>query len=243
YPVGGDTVLGSCEDWKQKVQPPPGFVLGCQFAPVSFNSNVVAPSFGVRVAPMSYSPQTGYLYASAGAGLNSRRRLSMDPYFVSVAGPAIPGRAAYATFTAIDTRTGKAVWKKEIPSASVGRSGVLSTAGGLLFRAAGDGKVVAYDASNGSTLWEFYFGVPGGGGPIASYLLDGEQYLAVSAGRRVGAFKLNGTIPPAELPTTRAPNPAPADTGFTGIIEDTNSIETASMLSDMAITGKRYAFD
>jgi alcohol dehydrogenase (cytochrome c) len=121
YPVGGNTVLGSCEDWMTKFKAPPGFTIGCAFAPVSFNSNVVAPNFGVRVAPMSYSPETGYLYASAGATLGSRRRISSDPYFVSVGGPSIPGRAAYATFTAIDSRTGKAVWSREVPPASVGR--------------------------------------------------------------------------------------------------------------------------
>ena len=59
YPAGGDTVVGSCEDWKTKFKAPPGFAIGCAFAPVSFNSSVVAPSFGVRVAPMSYSSQTG----------------------------------------------------------------------------------------------------------------------------------------------------------------------------------------
>src|SRR5262249_14965466 len=155
--------------------------------------------------------------ASAGTALNSRRRVSTDPYFVSVAGPPIPGRVAYATFSAIDARTGKAVWEKENPSASVSRNGVLSTSSGVLFRAAGDGNVIAYDASTGSTLWQFHIGVPGGGGPIASYLLAGEQYLAVSAGRRVWAFKLNGTIPAVEVQTSRAPNPAPAEIGFIGI--------------------------
>ena len=106
--------------------------------------------------------------------------------------------------------------------------------------AAGDGTVVAYDAANGNTLWQFYIGVPGGGGPMTTYALDGQQYLAVAAGRRVWAFTLNGNIPPAQ----GQPSPAPALTdGFTGLIEDTNSIETASMLTDMAITGKRYAFD
>jgi quinohemoprotein ethanol dehydrogenase len=241
YPVGADSIIASCEEWKEAVKPPAGFVLGCQYTPVSFDSNFVAPSFGVRVAPISFSPQTGYFYAAAGANLNSRRRLSKDPYFVSVAGPRVPALASYAAFTAIDSRTGRAVWKKEIPPGTVGRSGVLSTAGGLLFRAAGDGNVTAYDAKTGDTLWQFQIGVQGGGGPLASYELYGEQYLAVSAGRRVWAFKLNGSVPPAgPLPGRSV---AVADGGFTGSIENTNSIETASMLTDMAITGTRYAFD
>jgi hypothetical protein len=48
---------------------PPGFVAGCYFDPVRPDMpNVLMPHMNMRQSPMAYSPQTGYLYATAYAG-------------------------------------------------------------------------------------------------------------------------------------------------------------------------------
>lgn len=241
YPIGADGILPSCDELSKSAKLPPGYVFGCTFSPVSFNSNVIAPAVGVRVAPMAYSPQTGFFYAAAANGLVSRRRVSEDPYFVAVSGPRIPGLMSYGYFTAIDSRTNKLAWKKALSPAVVGRSGVLSTEGGLVFRAAGDGNVEAYDAQNGENLWRFQIGV--GGGPLATYQIDGEEYVALTAGPRVWAFKLKGQVPPISTPVASQTSTVAEGDWFTGPIEETTFIETASMTADIGTLGKRYGLD
>jgi alcohol dehydrogenase (cytochrome c) len=241
FPVGGEGVLPDCAWWKTAVIPPPGLSLGCNYSPVSFDSTVLAPGFGVRLAPMSYSPGTRYFYATGATSLASRRRLSRDPYFVNLATRRPPGVArTYAVLAAIDSRTNRIAWKRELPPGPVGPSGVLTTGGDLLFRVAADGYLEAADARNGETVWRFYIGAIGGGGPVASYEVDGIQYIAATARRRAWAFAIGGTVAALPAPQTRLEAPAE---DFAGPIQDTAEIETAALVTDMGINGKRYAVD
>ncbi len=66
-------------------------------------------------------------------------------------------------------------------------SGVLATAGYLVFTATPDGDVVAYDAENLKELWRFPTG-SGLNAPVITYAVDGKQFIAVSVG-------LGGTMP------------------------------------------------
>ncbi len=107
--------------------------------------------------------------------------------------------------------------------------GTLSTGDDLLFEGAADGRFVAYRASDGEPLWESPVGTGAMAGPI-TYLVNGEQYVAVAAGwggsfglsggeaallagvrggGRVLAWKLGGTavVPPGKPPL--GPVPAP----------------------------------
>ena len=98
-------------------------------------------------------------------------------------------------------------------------SGLLSTAGGLIFHGESDGNLVAYDIRNGEELWKFQTGA-GANGPVSTFEADGEQYVAVMAGGNnillsprgdfLWTFKLGGTLP--EAPPGRQPpliHPAP----------------------------------
>jgi glucose dehydrogenase len=90
-----------------------------------------------------------------------------------------------------------------------GGSGLLSTAGGLLFHGESDGNLVAYDIRNGEELWKFQTGA-GSNAPVSTYLVNGEQYIAVLSGGNalymsqrgdfLWAFKLGGKVPPAAAP-------------------------------------------
>jgi alcohol dehydrogenase (cytochrome c) len=55
-------------------------------------------------------------------------------------------------------------------------SGVLSTAGDLVFGGGMDGTFVALDAKTGELLWHVNLGGPNASGPI-SYGVDGKQYI------------------------------------------------------------------
>jgi quinohemoprotein ethanol dehydrogenase len=235
YPVGADRVLPDCDEWR-KQPTPKGFEIGCFFTPPMVQkSNVLAPAYGMRVAPMSYSPQTGYFYATGAAGLSWLRRAD-DPHFFSNAfNSRVPGINAlgHGVLAAIDSRTNKIVWKKEFRP---GRpSGATVTAGGLLLQSSGDGNLEAYDAKTGNRLWQFQTGAAGG--PVTTYEMDGEQYLATVAGANVWAFKLGGTLQPA------AAHSRPPVEAFTGQIRDTSQLETASLATDTGFTGTHYFTD
>ena len=239
FPVGGESVIPTCSFWRDKV--PAGFELGCEFAPKQIGvPNMLELGTRVLIAPMSHSPQTGYFYAQGYAGLVWARR-SEDPYFLCCLQgniPKIPGLLRFATLAAIDTRTGKIAWKKEMPWAVLGRGGTMNTAGGLLFRLQGDGNFTAFDEKTGEVLWQFQTGFPGGYGTPATFELEGEQYIAVPAGPAVWTFKLGGSMRPLPAPILPLD-----DDPFTGPIEDTWEIETASLQRGLFLSGQHWLVD
>ena len=90
---------------------------------------------------------------------------------------------------ALDIQTGKPAW--EIPDVGGGilGSGLMATAGGLVFYGDGRGAFVAADAKNGKLLWHFNTGQSWKAGPM-TYMVDGNQYIAVAAGTTILAFSL-----------------------------------------------------
>ncbi|XUJ32826.1 PQQ-binding-like beta-propeller repeat protein [Bradyrhizobium japonicum] len=59
--------------------------------------------------------------------------------------------------------------------------GTLTTAGNLVFQGTADGRFVAYDAANGTKLWE----MPTGTGAVAAaatYMVDDRQYISIAVG-------------------------------------------------------------
>ena len=98
-----------------------------------------------------------------------------------------PGEDAKAAIKAMDPLTGSAKWEYELAVPSW--AGVLSTAGGLVFSAIGDGDVIALDDATGKLLWKF----PTGGRPFAnpvSYSVNGKQQVAIAVGHALFAFGL-----------------------------------------------------
>ena len=69
-----------------------------------------------------------------------------------------------------------------------GISGLLTTAGKLLFSSDLAGNPVAYDPSNGTTLWHARVGAVSNAPEI--YLLDGRQYVLIAVGDSLSAFTL-----------------------------------------------------
>jgi alcohol dehydrogenase (cytochrome c) len=79
----------------------------------------------------------------------------------------------------IDPLTGKAKW--EAPSDLPRFSGVLATAGGVVFSGQLSGEFEAFDADTGKKLWQFKTGSGVEGQPV-TWEQDGVQYVAVSVG-------------------------------------------------------------
>jgi alcohol dehydrogenase (cytochrome c) len=80
----------------------------------------------------------------------------------------------YGAIRAIDPETGEKKWDFKMVNNT--ESGVLSTAGGLVFGGGMDGDFIALDAKTGEPLWHVYLGGPNASGPI-SYAVNGKQYI------------------------------------------------------------------
>jgi alcohol dehydrogenase (cytochrome c) len=80
----------------------------------------------------------------------------------------------YGAIRAIDPETGEKKWDFKMVNNT--ESGVLSTAGGLVFGGGMDGDFIALDAKTGQPLWHVNLGGPNASGPI-SYAVDGKQYI------------------------------------------------------------------
>jgi len=86
---------------------------------------------------------------------------------------------------AMDPVTGKKVWDLPAPA---GRSGVLSTSGGLLFLSGGGGLLVV-DAKTGKVLWNVNLAEVSNATPM-TYMVGGKQYIAVSGTGTIAAYML-----------------------------------------------------
>ena len=72
--------------------------------------------------------------------------------------------------------------------APAGRSGVLSTSGGLVFLSGGGGLLVV-DARTGKALWSVNLAQVSNATPM-TYMVGGKQYIAVSGTGTIAAYML-----------------------------------------------------
>src|SRR5262249_31189309 len=85
----------------------------------------------------------------------------------------------YGSITAMDMKNFKVVAKKILPYQN--KSGVLATAGGLIFTGELDGAVTAYNDDTLQVLWSFNTGIPLKA-PAIAYSVGGKQYIGIVAG-------------------------------------------------------------
>ena len=247
FPVRTESILPECSYWRDRVPPP--FRLNCSsYTPPSVDEQtVVAPGVPiplVRVTPMAYSPTTGYVYAQGRAHVGRARRFR-DPFVWNTARFHLTLPDPVGILAAVDTRTGRVAWKKEMPSAFLGTSGPLVTAGGLLFRGSPGGQVEAYDVRTGVRRWAFRTSPEGARlrpGPAAAYALDGRQHVVVPMGPALWAFTLDGAVPARGEPS---PDPPVDDQPRGPAPRETDEIDTATLLENPrgSVGGRRYAFD
>jgi len=142
-------------------------------------SNWFAPSF---------NPAAGLFYVVASQ--------SYSVFYLTAEGKAegFAGRDDFLNFPgmikAIDYKTGEARWTHDV--GGVG-TGLLTTAGNLLFAGDNSGHVLAMDSTSGKTLWHSTIGANQSNGAI-TFELDGKQYVVVGAGDSLYAYTL-GTNP------------------------------------------------
>jgi alcohol dehydrogenase (cytochrome c) len=158
---------------------------------------------GKNWPPIAYSPQTRMIYIPAndnvcGAimGQEEFTYVAGSGYAgVLFGGPPVRPQATdhFGEVQAWNVDTGQKVWTHKFEK-SPNWGAMLVTAGGLVISGGtNDRKVRAFDAKNGKILWEF----PTSSGveaPVTTFLVDGNQYLAVLSGWGGDANGMNGAI-------------------------------------------------
>ena len=156
--------------------------------------------------PMAFSPITGLVYIPT---VDSRFIWQKDEDFQYTSGlwnlgydisipfdyPAVGTEQRSRSYLlAWDPVTQRQAWRSD----GIG-SGVLATAGGLVFRGTGDGRFVAYKADTGEEVWSSYVQNRGVGGPI-SYAIGEDQYVAIALGRGAATMRKDVVPYPADVP-------------------------------------------
>ncbi|TAM57289.1 MAG: PQQ-dependent dehydrogenase, methanol/ethanol family [Rhodanobacter sp.] len=147
------------------------------------------PSFlgGKNWWPISVDPQTHLAYVPTlhtcmtikGAAVSYKAGLPfLGEVFKVMADPESKG--IWGAVQAIDVNTGKQVWN--FPSKLPWDSGMLSTAGGLVFSGSADGYLYAFDAKTGKVLWKSPQMTSGVIGVPSTWKVDGKQYVGIYAG-------------------------------------------------------------
>ena len=102
-----------------------------------------------------------------------------------------PDQTGQRFLRALNIETGEIAW--EIPQPGPARaktwSGVLATAGGLLFYGQPNGNFAAVDQRSGEKLWQFPTNVRMKASPM-TFIAAGRQYVAVAAGPNILCFGL-----------------------------------------------------
>ena len=135
----------------------------------------------------TFSPLTGLFYVSAARAFGIY--YIYDPSDNPMGwGGTDRGGWSESMIQAIDYKTGKIRWTHSWEGNA--RSGLVSTAGNVLFAGGPSSDLVALDATNGRALWHSILNGTITNGPI-TYELDGRQYVVAAAGDILWAFVLN----------------------------------------------------
>jgi quinohemoprotein ethanol dehydrogenase len=188
--------------------------------------------------PMAYNPVTGLAYFSAheiwiayakDPGFKPQPFRSNSGWgFGKSLGNQVKAQKEAASrekgwLLAWDPVRQREAWRVDYPRP--GNGGVLTTAGNLVIQGTASQTFAVYSADKGEKLWEMPVQNVPIAGPV-TYMVDGEQYIAVNAGwgggmglieagagkvmhtsdARMLAFKLGGT---ATLPALPPPDPIP----------------------------------
>ncbi len=136
---------------------------------------------GNNFYPSSYSPKTKLIYIPS---MSSCNEVTLDPNLSNKAGDWKGASFRHiqrneSDIIVSDPFTGEIVKKLHIPY--VNNSGVLSTAGGVIFTAYTDGTFAAYDDATLEQLWKINVGA-GFMAPPMTFEAGGRQYVAILSG-------------------------------------------------------------
>jgi glucose dehydrogenase len=144
--------------------------------------------------PPSFSPLTGLFYVNTNEAFSVFYLTDDDARPQGFAGRESGLGGAKSALLAIDYKTGKIAWKHDW-RAGGGPTGILTTAGSLLFTGNGN-YLIGFDQATGKILWHAVLTSGLSNGPI-TYLLDGKQFVVAGAGDTLSSFVVSG---PKKMP-------------------------------------------
>jgi alcohol dehydrogenase (cytochrome c) len=217
--------------------PPEGYPLvngGRIFTPFFGSAGLIAsPSLygGANWPPSAYDPARQRLFVCASDVPGNFIGGDSDATPPERGKEYLAGKVGFAPLprsgilAALDVTTNRLAWRQRLTDQCY--SGVVATAGGLLFVGRNDGRLTALDSDTGMKLWEFQTGA-GMNSTVSLFERDGKTYVvAYSAGNVLGGttkgdsvwlFALDGALPPAK-PNDTVATPvaaAPASTATPG---------------------------
>ena len=142
----------------------------------------------------AFSPRTGLFYVNAFDGeqlffIRDEDYVEGEQYTGGGGENAGPIENYHSAIRAIDPASGDVRW--EYPIAPRSTSGLLTTAGDLVFGGTVDGYFFAIDAVSGEELWHVAVGARVHSAPL-TYSVNGEQFVTIAAGNVVFTFGLDG---------------------------------------------------
>lgn len=157
------------------------------------NARATPTTKGTRVCPginggvewygPTFNPQTMDLYVGSVDWCTTftlgEIRYTPDQFFFGGSFVFDPVKKARGWIDAFSAKSGKLLWKDKAERPVVG--GITATAGDVLFAGELGGNFEVLDQKDGKALYKFYTGGPIAGG-IATYEVDGRQYVAVPSG-------------------------------------------------------------
>jgi PQQ-dependent dehydrogenase (methanol/ethanol family) len=134
----------------------------------------------------SFNPSTRLFYVMAVEECSIYRK-AQDGGYESDRDASSPGKRY---LRAINLDDGKISWEiPQIGPPEANYSGVLSTAGDLVFYGETGGSFAALEAKTGRNLWHFNTGAHWKASPM-TYIMRGKQYVAIAMGADILAFTL-----------------------------------------------------
>ncbi|MFP6583736.1 MAG: PQQ-binding-like beta-propeller repeat protein [Candidatus Hydrogenedentota bacterium] len=140
---------------------------------------------GTNWSPASYNPLTKWVYAT---NMHWPMVMTQAPQEYKEGVMYQGGNASFANtqnletwgvVTALNPVTGKVVWETRTEKPMF--SGLITTAGGLVFAGQSDNSFDAWDAETGEHLWQYKTDAGANAAPM-TYQINGRQFIAVAAG-------------------------------------------------------------
>ena len=132
---------------------------------------------GLAHQPPAYNPVKRVVYSVGTEGCYTQTGgTGVNPTTGAMVGRAFNSDLYYGSVTAFDVVNNKVNAKVNVPIEI--RSGVLATAGGLIFTALTEGDLVAYNDDTLEEVWSFNLGTPLKAPPM-TFAYNNKQYIAV----------------------------------------------------------------
>ena len=139
----------------------------------------------------SYDPATGFFIVSVREACATYTSVTKNPtpgQGFTGGGQEIDANGTPGAVRALDALTGAMKWNFPL-QIGTSSTGVVATAGGVVFASSNDGNLIALDNRTGKYLWHYYTGARIVASPMA-YAVNGKQYVAIASQSAIFVFAL-----------------------------------------------------